>query len=227
MIMKNLKKISALVAILSAVSFGNCAAKVEPVDLVYPHLDTVNSRWFFFSSACRPFGMVNLSPDTETGGAWGSGYRYNTHEVKGFSHIHAWQLAGVSVMPVVVADTDEDEFWNDYYSAFSHQKEVIHPGYHKLELDRYRITAELTSTLRVGLHKYTFPANSDTAFLLNLSGRLGPSDITGGFLEQTSPTEIRGYLVNEPTKRRPKKNQGVFLDSVRQNNRGHFTKRRN
>ena len=43
-------------------------AKVQPVDLVYPHIDSANSRWFFFSSACRPFGMVNLSPDMVTNG---------------------------------------------------------------------------------------------------------------------------------------------------------------
>ena len=45
-----------------------------PADLVYTQLDSENSRWFYFSSACRPFGMVNLSPDTEIDGAWGSGY---------------------------------------------------------------------------------------------------------------------------------------------------------
>jgi len=60
----------------------------SPVDLVYPHLDSENSRWFFFSSASRPFGMVNLSPDTELNGAWGSGYRYKTDTIKGFSHVH-------------------------------------------------------------------------------------------------------------------------------------------
>ena len=36
--------------------------KIEPVDLVYPLLDASNSRWFYFNSATRPFGMVNLSP---------------------------------------------------------------------------------------------------------------------------------------------------------------------
>ena len=41
---------------------------VDFVDLVYPLLDSDNSRWFFFSSASRPFGMVNLSPDTEIDG---------------------------------------------------------------------------------------------------------------------------------------------------------------
>ena len=75
-------------------------AQAEPVDQVWPWLDSANSRWFFFNSATRPFGMVNLSPDTEVDGAWGSGYRYDTEEVMGFCHVHAWQLSGLSVMPV-------------------------------------------------------------------------------------------------------------------------------
>ena len=73
-------------------------------DKVYPLLDTENSRWFFFSSASRPFGMVNLSPDTEIDGAWGSGYRHKVDTIKSFSHIHAWQISGLSVMPVTVSN---------------------------------------------------------------------------------------------------------------------------
>ncbi|MCF2949790.1 hypothetical protein L0668_16850 [Paraglaciecola aquimarina] len=68
------------------------------VDYVWPWLDSANSRWFYFNTATRPFGLVNLSPDTELGGAWGSGYRYHSLEIKGFNHIHAWQLSGLSVL---------------------------------------------------------------------------------------------------------------------------------
>ncbi len=119
---------------------SNLLLAQTPVDMVYPHLDAANSRWFFFSSASRPFGMVNLSPDTEIGGAWGSGYRYNTEEIKGFSHIHAWQLAGVSIMPVAKYKLDKNTIKNiakDYYSTFSHDKEIVKPGYHKVFLERY------------------------------------------------------------------------------------------
>ena len=62
---------------------------VEPVDLVYPFLDAANSRWFYFSSASRPFGMVNLSLDMAIDGAWNSGYRYGVDSIKFLSHIHA------------------------------------------------------------------------------------------------------------------------------------------
>lgn len=186
------------------------AEKSEPVDMVYPLLDTENSRWFFFSSACRPFGMVNLSPDTQTGGAWGSGYRYKTDTIKGFSHIHAWQLSGLSVMPVTVSNDYKTAVFKDYHSKFSHETEVISPGYHYLELERFNTNVELSSTKRVGFHKYDFPQHVQAAILFNLNGQLGPCDIVDGQLRQTSSTELSGELVNAPTVRRPKATKVFF-----------------
>ncbi|MCK0156512.1 GH92 family glycosyl hydrolase [Cellulophaga sp. F20128] len=179
----------------------------EPTDYVakvYPQLDSENSRWFFFASANRPFGMVNLSPDTQIGGAWGSGYRYKTDTIKGFSHIHAWQMSGVSVMPVTVSESNKATVFTDFYSKFSHETEKIAPGYHYLELDRYQITSELTSTKRVGFHQYTFPENEKAAILFNLNTLLGPCENSAGVLQQNGPKEITGSLVMEPTRRRPK-----------------------
>lgn len=180
------------------------SSKVDPVDLVYPHLDTKNSRWFFFSSACRPFGMVNLSPDTQIGGAWGSGYRFNTDTVKGFSHIHAWQLSGLSVMPVSVSEHAMERIFTDFYSPFSHETESVSPGYHLLELDRYQIVAELTSTLRVGFHKYQFKGEGNPALLVNLNTLLGPCLNADGNLSRSGGHIVSGELTNAPTRRRPK-----------------------
>ncbi|MCU4166056.1 GH92 family glycosyl hydrolase [Carboxylicivirga caseinilyticus] len=167
---------------------------------VYPLLDTENSRWFYFSSASRPFGMVNLSPDTEIAGAWGSGYRYKVDTIKGFSHIHAWQLAGPSVMPV-----NDDAGFKDYFSAFSHQKEEITPGYHKVYLERYNIEAELTSTKRVGFHRYQLKNTNKLSILFNLNGELGPSLMKDGLVFQSADKQrIIGQVTNSATIRRPK-----------------------
>ncbi|MFW6277634.1 MAG: GH92 family glycosyl hydrolase [Prolixibacteraceae bacterium] len=179
-------------------------ATFNPVDMVYPHLDSENSRWFFFSTACRPFGMVNLSPDTQVGGAWGSGYRYNTDTIKGFSHIHAWQLAGLSVMPVVMEKNNPDQIFTDFYSRFSHQTEKAEVGYHYLELDRYAVQAELTSTKRVGFHRYSFPEKSMPSVLFNLNGILGPCNTLKGSMEQTDKNTLSGKFDCSPTVRRPK-----------------------
>lgn len=175
------------------------------VEKVYPLLDTENSRWFFFSSANRPFGMVNLSPDTEIDGAWGSGYRYKVDTVKGFSHIHAWQMSGLSVMPIVATKKNQGANFKDFYSSFSHNTEKISPGYHYLKLDKHNITAELTSTKRVGFHRYTFnKKDKQRAILFNLNTVLGPNENIEGFLEKNSNMELSGKFVMTPTKRRPK-----------------------
>jgi len=175
------------------------------VDNVYPLLDTENSRWFFFSSASRPFGMVNLSPDTEIKGAWGSGYRYQTDTIKSFSHIHAWQMSGLSVMPVTVNESNKKNIYKDFYSKFSHDKEKVSPGYHYVELDRYAIKTELTSTKRVGFHKYIYPnKNIQKSILFNLNTMLGPCENIEGVLESDSDYELSGEFVMKPTHRRIK-----------------------
>jgi len=178
--------------------------KRQQSDMVYPLLDTENSRWFFFSSASRPFGMVNLNPDTEINGDWGGGYKYTTETIKGFSHIHEWQLSGVSVMPVTISQENKKHIFKDFYSKFSHQTEKITPGYHAVQLDRYQIKAELTSTQRVGFHKYTFPAAAQKAVLFNLNTMLGPCENTNGTLEKNNDYELSGSLVLSTNFRRPK-----------------------
>jgi len=210
---KNKLYIHFLLCLMLGVA-GSCKLNVNAPDkfedtkslteLVYPALDTENSRWFFFSSASRPFGMVNLSPDTEIDGAWGSGYRYKTDTIKGFSHIHAWQMSGVSVMPVTLSDANESTIYQDFYSGFSHETEKISPGYHYVELDRYDIKSALTSTTRVGLHQYTFPKNARPAVLFNLHTMLGPCANIDGELTQSGDNELSGKVVMEATGRRPK-----------------------
>ncbi|REG81919.1 GH92 family glycosyl hydrolase [Algoriphagus antarcticus] len=180
--------------------FTFAQTKESPADLVNPYVDSKNSRWFFFNSATRPFGMVNLSPDTDTGGAWGSGYRYDSDSIKGLSHVHAWQLSGLSVLPVSGIALDKN---TDFGSPFSHDSEIVKPGYHQLILDRYDIKVELTSTLRVGFHRYTFPKNSQQQVMIRLGGMLGPSDIIDGQLIQVDQTTLQGYLINGSTIRRP------------------------
>lgn len=196
---------------LAAFLINSCTQPraIKPVDLVYPQLDSENSRWIFFSSASRPFGMVNLSPDTRVGGAWGSGYVYGVDSVLFFSHIHAWQLSGIPVLPV------NGEFkghlgHNAYKSAFSHDNERVGPGYHSVFLESYGIKAELSSTQRVGFHRYFFPSNEKSYVLLDLATALGPSGAVKGFVERTSDREIQGYALMDKTVRRPKETYVFF-----------------
>ncbi len=200
----------------------------RPVDKVYTQLDTENSRWFLFSSACRPFGMVNLSPDTQIGGAWGSGYRYKTDTIKGFSHIHGWQISGLSVMPVTISEENKEAIFTDFYSKFSHETEKAVPGYHLVDLRKYDITAELTSTKRVGFHRYSFPSKGKPGILFNLNGLLGPCENRNGTLAKIGDSALAGEFEMAPTHRRPKPFKVFFhvefdsrIDSITQDDGTH------
>jgi predicted alpha-1,2-mannosidase len=189
---------------------GNCNSEPEtkpnvpdPVDLVYPYLDAANSRWFYFSSASRPFGMVNLSPDMSTGGAWGSGYVYSKDSIKFFSHIHAWQLSGIPVMPTT-GEFKGHLGANRYQSFYDHNKEEVFPGYHKIFLEDYQVNVELTSTTRVGLHRYRFPESYQSQILLDLTASLGPSGTQEASVKKVGTNKLEGYALMEATIRRPK-----------------------
>ena len=182
----------------------------RPAEWVNPLIDTANRRFFFFSSACRPFGMVNLSPDTIQSGAWGSGYRYNEPHILWFSHVHAWQLAGIPILPTT------GEFRghlgsDSYRSRFSHNGEVVQAGYHAVTLDDYAIRAELTSSVRVGMHRYTIENAGAVNILLDLSAEVGSSEMSGFHIEKVSDTELTGYVENAPTRRRPKATRIYFV----------------
>lgn len=192
-----------LIKISTLYSQGLQTPHLEKVDLVEPMVDAANSRFFFFSSACRPFGMVNLSPDMVLSGTWGSGYRYNEDTIKCFSHIHGWELSGIPVLPTT--GQFKGQLGPDRYgSSFSHKDEIATPGYHKIVLKDYGITAELTSTTRVGFHKYTFPKSDESHILFDFTTDLGSSKTDSAFTRKISDKELEGQVVMSATARRPK-----------------------
>ncbi len=178
-------------------------------DKVYPLLDTNNSRWFYFGSTMRPFGMVSLTPDTQIGGAWGSGYRYLTDTIKGFSHIHAWQMSGISVMPI--APDEHLSIPDDYFSSFDHEEELVEVGYHKVNLQKHDIDVELASTERVGFHRYNFKSNKTKAIRIQTAGLLGPCVVKDGTLKKVDDYTLHGSIINNPTIRRPKELEIHFI----------------
>ncbi|WP_304384538.1 GH92 family glycosyl hydrolase, partial [Phocaeicola sartorii] len=183
--------------------FNEARTKKNYVDLVNPFVDSHRSRWFFFSSACRPFGMVSLSPDTDTEHSWGSGYLYDSKQIRCFSHVHNWQMSGVAVMPTV-GEFKGHLGMNAYQSAFTHDGEIAKPGYHKVKLTDYDITAELTSTMRVGFHCYTFPKSDASYILFDTGAFLAHGSTAYSEVWKVSDKEIAGWEMMERTGRRPK-----------------------
>src|SRR5215470_12547916 len=135
-----------------------------------------------FPGAVYPFGMVQLSPDTQTrhfktSYAWAAGYQYNDPTILGFSHTHFSgsghsDLGDVLMVPVAgevrLEPGDADQPLSGYRSRFSHATEQAEPGYYAVTLSDYGVRAELTATARVGLHRYTFPADKPAHLLIDL-----------------------------------------------------------
>ena len=163
--------IAAALALAATVSVPGAAHAADPppagspVDLVRPFVGTENFG-NTFPGASAPFGMVQVSPDTGGQG----GYDYKQSAIYGFSQTH---LSGVGcgvagelpVMPTTGAVTSVDP--NTYKSAYSHADEQASPGYYRVGLSTYGISAELTATARTGWQRYAFPATGAANVLFN------------------------------------------------------------
>ncbi len=125
-----------------------------------------------FPGAALPNALVQLTPVTKY--RTGAGYQYEDHQIYGFAHTCKghWNLLHLPILPV----TAEGKYRPDNYcSWFSHKKEEAHPGYYKVFLDRYGVTAELTTTtLRCGYHRYSFPQGAQARVLIDITRSNNP-----------------------------------------------------
>src|SRR5437899_9737055 len=138
-----------------------------------------------YPGATVPFGMVQLSPDTyNIGWDWCSGYHYSDKSIMGFSHTHlsgtgVGDMLDVLLMPgtgpVKLTPGAREKPEEGYRSRFDHADEIAEPGYYSVILHDYDIRAELSATERAGIHKYTFPQNADSHFILDLTHVYGDS----------------------------------------------------
>jgi len=143
-----------------------------------------------YPGATVPFGAVQLSPETDTlmyevDGKYNknvyrycAGYQYEDKSIVGFSHTHFSgtghsDLGDFLMMPTVgklqMNPGTAENTKGGYRSAFSHDNEVAKANYYKVLLDDYNVTAELTTSERVGMHRYTFPKSDNSHILLDLT----------------------------------------------------------
>ncbi|HET6551930.1 MAG TPA: GH92 family glycosyl hydrolase [Dyella sp.] len=157
-----------------------------------------------FPGATLPYGMVQLSPDTNDAD-WDacSGYHQGDGSIMGFSHTHlsgtgASDMLDVLVMPAqgpVLLQPGERGLPNanyrsrfdaavsaqqippgvegkpghGYRSRYERASEQARPGYYRVRLTDHDILAELTATMRAGLHRYSFHGKGDGHLLVDLA----------------------------------------------------------
>ncbi|WP_019834308.1 GH92 family glycosyl hydrolase [Sphingomonas sp. PR090111-T3T-6A] len=182
MSLARLPRLAALASALALITATPALAS-PAYDAVDPMIGT-GGEGHTFPGAVAPFGMVQLSPDTDTTceirACYGhaAGYRYSDPTIQGFSHTH-FSGAGHSdlgdflVMPVsgdtvALEPGDATKPGSGYRSRFDHATEVAQPGYYAVTLAGPGVRAEMTAGTRVGVHRYTFPKGKAAHLVLDL-----------------------------------------------------------
>jgi predicted alpha-1,2-mannosidase len=167
-----------------------------------------------FPGPTTPFGMVQLSPDTITGGVkgppdylWvgdnGSGYSYEQTTIEGFSFTHMsgvgayGDLGNLQVMPTtgpMKLDSGRvDHLGEGWRSAYSHANERVEANYYAVTLENYGIRAELAAAPRAGMLQFTFPQTKIARIQLNLARRIGGAS-TRQYVEVVGERAIEGWM---------------------------------
>ena len=171
-----------------------------------------------FPGACSPFGIVQLSPETDTipqnvDGkyqtevySYCAGYQYDDPTIVGFSHTHLSgtghsDLGDILIMPQtgklqLNPGTAKDPD-SGYRSRYSHETEKASVGYYEVTLADNNVRAQFTTTPRVGVHKYTFPDVSEARLIIDLMHGIYNYDgkVLWSTLRVENDTLLTGYRI--------------------------------
>lgn len=180
--------------IIGAVSYGEKTEDVHGFGKTFP-------------GATTPFGLVQLSPDTRTGGDNGSGYSWNHTTIEGFSFTHmsgiGWygDLGNFLVMPTMgqlhTNKGEDNKPEEGYRSRYAHQNESAKAGYYSVLLSDYNIKAELTTAPRAGFLRFTFPESDSSRIQIDLSRRIGGTS-TEQYIRIENENTISGWMKCPP-----------------------------
>ena len=211
--MNILKQISAV----AVAAMANIMAVAQPSSYVDPMIGT-DGMGHTFPGPCVPFGLVQLSPDTENvphniDGKYQpetyqycAGYRWSDETILGFSHTHLSgtghsDLGDILIMPgtgeVRLEPGTASEPGSGYRSGYSHSTEKAVPGYYEVTLEDSGVRAQLTATQRTGVHKYTFPKGEDGHIVLDLTHGIYNYDgkVLWSVMRVENETLVTGYRI--------------------------------
>lgn len=160
-----------------------------------------------FPGATTPYGMVQVSPNTITGGDNSPGYSYEHQTIEGFAFT---QMSGVGwfgdlgnflVMPTTgelkIIAGKEDGSIDGYRSRYDKTSEAAEPGYYRVHLTDYGINAEATAAPHSGMLRFTFPEHKQSRIQIDLARRVGGTSVRQ-YIQRVDDTTIRGWMQCTP-----------------------------
>jgi predicted alpha-1,2-mannosidase len=156
-----------------------------------------------FPGPVAPFGMVQLGPDTVTGGDNASSYSYEHTSIEGFSFMRmsgvGWYgdfgnlLTMPTTGPLQLISGREDHAGEGWRSGYSHDKETMEAGYYAVMLDKYEIRVELTTAGRAGMLRFTYPKAETARIQIDLARRIGGTS-TRQYVKVVGDNAIEGWM---------------------------------
>jgi predicted alpha-1,2-mannosidase len=192
------------------------AGELSPADYVNPFIGastSVSAAGVYhglgktFPGATTPYGMVQVSPNTITGGDNSPGYSYEHKTIEGFAFT---QMSGVGwygdlgnflVMPTTgelkkIAGK-EDGSITGYRSHYDKNSEIAKAGFYSVNLTDYGINVQSSATPRCGILKFTFPENEKSRIQIDLARRVGGTSIEQ-YVKIIDEHTIKGWMKCTP-----------------------------
>ena len=138
-----------------------------------------------YPGSTLPNAMVQLSPITQYGS--GAGYEYEDSEIIGFTHTNKghWNLCHIPILPI----SADAKF--PFKSSFDKNTENASPAFYSVYLKDYEVGVRVTSTLRAGIHEYTFKKNAVPKILFDL-GRAN-NNVNEWEIAKTGENTLEGF----------------------------------
>lgn len=204
------------VLLSNACSIGDKAKTFYPADYVNPFIgastnvgaaEVYHGLGKTFPGATTPYGMVQVSPNTITGGDNSPGYSDEHRTIEGFAFT---QMSGVGwfgdlgnflVMPTTgklqTIAGKEDGSIKGYRSHYDKETEVAKAGYYAVNLTDYGIKVETTAAPHSGMIRFTFPEHKESRIQIDLARRVGGTSVKQ-YVHKVDDHTIRGWMLCTP-----------------------------
>ena len=160
-----------------------------------------------FPGATTPYGMVQVSPNTITGGDNSPGYSYEHETIEGFAFT---QMSGVGwfgdlgnflVMPTTgelkkIAGKEDGSIMG-YRSHYDKKSEIAEAGFYSVDLTDYGINVQSSATPHCGILQFTFPENDKSRIQIDLARRVGGTSVEQ-YLKVEDDYTIKGWMKCTP-----------------------------